>query len=163
MSRKSLAAFSIAAIVLARTACAQEAGPIRVSTIVHGDGSRTVTKVDPSTHTTEASTYGTNNKLQSRIVYLIDDFGNWLESTAFAANGTPLYRSVYKRDQANRLSEILEYSLDDKLLRRTLYHYDAGGRVAAVEMFDGDGNPMRTAQPAPPAAAPTPAKSKKKK
>src|SRR5437016_5447745 len=117
----------------------EDVAAIKVTTTLHDDGSKTVTKLDPDQHTSEATTYDGANKLKQRIVYELDDQNQPASGTVYAANGDVVLKSVYKRDAANRISEEIDYTPDDKLLRRFVYEFGSNGKVTRIRAFDANG------------------------
>src|SRR5581483_8443158 len=93
----------------------EQSSAIKVTTTLHEDGSKTVTKLDPDQHTSEATTFNSADKMQQRIVYDLDDQNQATAGKVYAANGTLLLKCVYKRDSSNRVYEEDDYTPDDKL------------------------------------------------
>ncbi len=127
----------------------EQSSAIKVTTTLHEDGSKTVTKLDPDQHTSEATTFNSADKMQQRIVYDLDDQNQATAGKVYAANGTLLLKCVYKRDSSNRVYEEDDYTPDDKLARRFVYEFGPNGKVAHIRAFDGDGTELRQSQGIP--------------
>jgi hypothetical protein len=116
--------------------------PIRVTTTIHADGSKTVMQTNPDNHTAEAANYDKGNNLQSRIVYNLDDSGQAIGGSAYSAKGKLICKMRYIRDLQNRVGEVDTYSPTDQLTMKQVYHYDSNNRVVKIDVYDGNGNPM---------------------
>jgi len=123
-------------------------GTIRVTTTLHNDGTKTVMKTDPDSHTAEASTYNQANKLQIRVVFNLDDQGQPTGGSTYSPKGVLLCKMRYLRDGTNRVNEVDTYSTTNVLLTRQIYHFDAANRVTKIDSYDGNGNPINST-PAP--------------
>jgi hypothetical protein len=137
---------------------AQEAdAPIRVTTATLNDGSREVTKIDPSTHTAERETQTPNGKLKQKIVYQLNDEGRWVTGVVYNAKGEVIMRATYKYDAGGRLSEEKQFTKDGQFVVKLVYRFNPAGRPVAVDAFDANDNPIRNK------SAPTPVPVKPKR
>lgn len=127
---------------------AQEGGAaIKVTTTVHSDGTQTVLKTDPESHTAESRTLDASQQLVQRTVYTMNDQGQYTGASVYDAKDRLLFKSTYGRDASNRVTEQVDTTPDDKPLRKLIFEYDARGRLARVRTFDAAGNettPMTT-------------------
>jgi hypothetical protein len=121
--------------------------PIKATTTVHEDGSRTVTVMDPEKRTTEETTETSQGKVLRKTTYLLDDRNQPLGAIAYDSKGAVLYRAAYKRDGMNRIDDETITTADGKMIRRRVYTYGANNKVARVDEYDAAGNliaPVRT-------------------
>ena len=129
---------------------------IHAVTVLHQDGTKTVTITDPEKHTSEASTYDGRDKLTEKIVYALDENNQPATGVVYTPENRPLYKSVYKRDAMNRLSEEDDFKMDDQPIGRFVYEYGADGKLHRIRAYDGQGNEVhnsagrRDAQQMPP-------------
>jgi len=131
--------------LLASTASspAQEGGaPLKVTTTIHPDGSRTDTQKDLDARISESKTYNTSQKLVQRVVFTLDDQGRELEGTCYDAKNKITSRVSYRYDAFGFVGEVLEKAPDGTLLRRNIFHRDPNGRITGTDIFDGQGNPL---------------------
>jgi len=126
-----------------------DANTIHASTVLHEDGTRTVTVTDPEKHTSEAETYDAANKLTQKIVYTLDDQNQQASGIVYNARGQAIFKTSYKRDDLNRINEEDDYSMDDQLIRRFVYDFGPDGKVVRIHAFDAQGNeiPQSDARP----------------
>src|SRR5438094_7345057 len=96
---------------------------IKVTTTMHDDGSKTVTRTDPDERTSAAETFDGGGKLRQRVVYQLNDQNQPESGLVYAANGVLIMKSVYKRDGMNRIAEEIDYTPDGSLLRRFVYEF----------------------------------------
>lgn len=123
-------------------AIADEEPAIKVTSVLHPDGSRTETQTDVAARTSEEKTFNAAGKLTRSNLYRLDDSGKPAEGVAYDANGKVLYKFVYTRDALGRISEERDFTADGKLIQRFAYRYAPDGRVAGIDAFDGQGNPL---------------------
>jgi hypothetical protein len=119
---------------------AQEAGtPIRVTTTLHEDGTKTVMKSDPDQRTAEATTYDAADRVRQRVVYALDEQNQPASGIVYDAKGRAVFKSTYKRDGANRIIEQIDYTAADKLVRRMFFEYGANNKVSNIRVIDANG------------------------
>jgi hypothetical protein len=118
---------------------------IRATTVLHEDGSKTVTITDPDKHTSESTTYDGRDRILQRVVYTLDDNNQAASGIAYTADNRPVYKSVYKRDDMNRVKEEDDLTMDDQLIRRYVYDFGPDGKVIKVHAFDPQGNELQPA------------------
>jgi len=138
-------AFSLAwLLACAAPGFAQEEGgnPIKVTTTLHGDGSRTDTKKDIDNHLTETTTYNAANQLVQRDVLTLDDQGLATEGVTYNAKNVIVARMAYKYDALGQINEQITKAPNGSLLGRLVFTRDANGRVT-VQAFDAQGNPIK--------------------
>lgn len=145
--------YSLIGVLLLATGslvCAQNSGetPIKVTTTIHPDGTRTVLRTDPDQHTSESTTYGPKDKVLQRVVYALDDQNQPVTGSAYSLDGKVISKVVFKRNASNQVSEQSEYTPDDRLMRRLVYEYGSGGRVTKIRAYDAQGNELQPASAA---------------
>ena len=123
---------------------AQEGGgnPIKLTSTLHGDGTRTDTQKDIDNHTAETRTYDVSKKLVQRCVYTLNDEGKEVEGVMYNAKGAIVSRSSFKYDIMGRVSEQINKAPDGTLLGRMVISYDATGRPT-MTAYDAQGNLLK--------------------
>jgi len=119
--------------------------PIKITTVFHGDGTRTDTTKDIDNRTEQAVTYNRNNQVIHKWVFALDYEGRQMEGVCYNAKDQIVARVSYKYNPFGHRSEMLEKSPTGVVLRRTIYHRDpATGslRKTEVQEFDRQGNPL---------------------
>ncbi len=142
-----LAAATLAA--LAPALWAQDDGAdnaIHAVTVLHEDGTKTVTITDPDKHSSEATTYDAGGRVTEKIVYGLDESNQIATGVVYTANNVPAFKASYKRDDQNRISEEDDYTMDDQLLRRFVYEFGPDGKLLRIRAFDSQGNEMRQSE-----------------
>ena len=130
----------------AAIASAQDSGGIKVTTVIHEDGTKTVTTLDSDQHTSESVTYDSRNKVRQKVVYILGENNLPETGTAYTASGQIVFKAVYKRDGSNRVTEEIDSSPDGQLLRRFVYEYGADGKVSRIRAYDANGTEMEQSQ-----------------
>ncbi len=143
---KRLLAILLLCLPAASVHAQDSGGEIKVTTIMHEDGTRTVTTTNKDEHTSESVTYGAKDKVTQRIVYTLDEEDVALSGLVYGPNGKIVFKAVYKRDGSNRVVEEIDSAPDGTLLRRFVYEYGANGKVSRVRAYDAAGNEMRPTQ-----------------
>jgi len=142
--KKSFLAFTCTAVCLlafAATAYTQEGGsPIKVTTMLHADGTRTDTTKDIDAHTSESKTYDAANKLIQRATFTLDEDGREVDGILYDAKDKVIGQISYKYDIFGRVKEQSEMSPKGILLRRLVYQRDSKGAVTGIDIYDGQGN-----------------------
>lgn len=125
--------------------CAQDEpdNAIHAVTVLHDDGTKTVTITDPDKHSSESSTYDAGNRLMQKIIYTLDDNNQPASGVVYNQKNLPIFKAVYKRDDMNRVEEEDDYTLDEVLFRRFTYEFGANGKVVRIRAFDGQGNELQ--------------------
>jgi len=118
---------------------------IHAVTVLHEDGTKTVTVTDPVKHTSEASTYDGGDKLTQKIVYTLDDNNQLASGIVYTPDNRPLYKSVYKRDAMGRVSEEDDSKMDDTPIGRFVYEYAPSGKLHRIRAYDSQGNEIHGA------------------
>lgn len=132
---------------LASAVQAQDSGGgIKVTSIMHEDGTKTVTTIDSDQHTSESVTYGPRDKVRQRIVYVLNENDVAESGTVYSPTGQIVFKAVYKRDGLNRVTEEIDSTPDGVMLRRFVYEYGANGKVSRIRAYDAAGNEMRQTQ-----------------
>jgi len=122
---------------------AQEGGsPIKVTTALHGDGTRTDTVKDLDNRTMETKTYSASQKLLERCVYTLDEQGRAVEGVVYSAKDVVTSRMALQYNSMGVLSEKVEKTPNGIVLRRYVYIQDATGRVT-VRTFDAKGTLLK--------------------
>ncbi|MEA3186428.1 MAG: hypothetical protein QOD99_258 [Chthoniobacter sp.] len=126
-----------------------DAATIKVTTMLHEDGSKTVTKIDPLEHTSSAETTDASNKLKQRIVYALDAQNQPATGTVYNAAGVVVMKTAYQHDGSNRITEETDYTPDGQLMRRFVYEFGSTGKVSKIRAYDANGTELRqtTARP----------------
>ncbi|MEI8341272.1 MAG: hypothetical protein WCH43_07015 [Verrucomicrobiota bacterium] len=132
---------ALACVSLAWSAQAQDSG-IKISIMIHDDGSKTVTKLDPDAHTSEASTFNTNEKLEKRIVFNLDENNRTTSGVLYNAAGKPLKKFTYKYDTDRKLQEEQDFTPDDKFTGKFVYEYNLKGVLMKIRAFDANGKEL---------------------
>ena len=141
-------AFLLACHCIALTVRAQDSG-VKVSVVMHDDGSKTVSKVDPDNHTSESATYGTNEKLQNRTVFTLDEKNRAVSGVSYTASGKPVKKFTYKYDESDRLSEEQDFTVDDKYIGKFVYEYSVKGKLTRIRAYDAAGNEVSATRGTP--------------
>ncbi|MDD5349879.1 MAG: hypothetical protein PHQ12_06685 [Chthoniobacteraceae bacterium] len=137
------------AAVLAVPCHAQEGGtPIKITSTLHDDGSRTDTQKDLDNRTEETRTYNAAKKLVQRWVYSLDDQGREVDGVCYDAKDKVIGRVSYKYDPFGHVGEVTEKTPNGTVVRRTVYHRNPDGKVTGTDTFDAQGNPVNP-KPAP--------------
>ena len=121
---------------------AQDAS-IRVSSVLHADGTRTDTQTDVEAGTSEEKTVNAAGKMIRRTVYKLDESGKPAEGTHYSDKNVPTYKFTYTRDTLGRISEEKDYTVDGKLFQRLVYRFGSNGKVIGIDTYDAQGNLVR--------------------
>jgi hypothetical protein len=133
--------FVLLVAYLCRPAIAQDAtDAVRVKTILHQDGTRTVSRTDPSTGEAEETTYDGAGKTLRRIVFRLNAEGKPENGTVYDRNGKPVLVISRRFDIEGRVSEQTESAPTGAVKRRLVFAYDSQGRIVRVDTYDADGN-----------------------
>jgi hypothetical protein len=116
---------------------------VKVTTTLHPDGTRTITKLDAVEHTSESSRYSGERLLQ-RTVFKLNEQNQPESGDFFDGKGTLVHKLKFVRDESGRVSEEIRFTPDDRFVVRYVYRYDATGRVLKMDGYDADGNPLPT-------------------
>jgi len=137
-------AFSLAGLLACATAgFAQEGGnPIKITSTLHGDGTRTDTQKDIDNHTSETKTFDTSKKLVQRCVYTLDEQGREVEGVVYNPKDVIIARVAFSYDPLGRVSGQVEKAPNGTLFRRLVFTRDANGR-ATVVAYDAQGNVIK--------------------
>ena len=117
---------------------------IHAVTVLHQDGTKTVTLTDPDKRTSEASTYDGGGHMTEKVVYTLDDNNQPASGLVYNAANEPMYKAVYKRDSLGRVSEEDDSKLDDQPIGRFVYVYGADGKLLRIRAYDAQGNEVRS-------------------
>ena len=127
-------------LVCAAPGYAQEGGsPIKVTSPLHADGTRTDTQKDLDNRTTETKTYNTANKLVQRSVFTLDAQGLETQGTLYDAKDGVVSLVTNNYDVLGQIAEQIYKKPNGTLLQRLVYTRDPKGRVT-VQAFDAQGN-----------------------
>lgn len=147
--KRHLFAVALTLLLAAGTSCYGQGG-IKVTSVLHDDGSRTDTQTDFDSLTAEAKTYDINKKLIQRATYVVDEKGQPLEGIFYNGKGQIVNQVAYTRDALGRTKEQFDKSANGTLLRKLVYHYDPNGRVSGIDAYDAQGNLMKGSSPSTP-------------
>ena len=116
---------------------------IHVTTTLHEDGTKTVTQINPETHTSEASTYDNRDHLRQKIVYTLDERNQPETGVVYTAANVPVFKAAYTRDNLGRVTEEVDSTMTDQLMRRFVYEFGPDGKVSRIRAFDANGVEMQ--------------------
>lgn len=116
---------------------------IRVTTTLHEDGTKTVTQMNPDSHTSEASTYDARDHLRQKIVYALNERNQPESGVVYTPDNKPVFKAAYTRDNLDRVTEEADYTMADQLIRRFVYEFGADGKVSRIRAFDANGVEMQ--------------------
>lgn len=122
--------------------------PLKVTSTIHGDGSRTDMQVDSDAHTAVSTLLDAAGKVRQTANYQLDDTENPISGSVFDRAGKLLFRSTYKRDSQNRVTEESDFAPTGPLLRRITYDYSADGKLAGIHTYDANGHEILPKTPA---------------
>ena len=136
--------------------CAQEGGaPVKATTILNADGTRTDIVRNLDERTSETMTYNTAGRLTKRMVFTLNDEGREVEGVIYDGNEKVLSRvSIGYDPVTGKMTEQIERSPAGNVLRRAVIRYDANGRAVGAEVFDGQGRKIEGGGAPPPKAKP---------
>jgi len=140
---------AVACCCLAWNVHAQEDVGVKVSIVIHEDGTKTVTKLDPEQHSSEETTYGMKERVLKRVVYALDENNLAQSAVVFNSKGAPERKLVFKYDPLSRLAEEQDYNLQDELLLRFVYEYGKSGKLLRIRAYDANGKEQTSATSAP--------------
>ena len=143
MLRGKFAAAAVIALLTAATALAQS--PIKATTTLHPDGSRTEFTTDTDERTGTSTTYNAAGKLMQKILYQLDEQNQPASGIFYNAKNQVVMKVVYRRDASNRITEQFEYAPNDKLIRRILFEF-SGQKISKVRTFSPDGTELTPAK-----------------
>ena len=142
MMKSSLLALALAMFPLTGSLLAQEAS-IKVTSVMHADGTRTETHTNLEDRTAEEKQLNAAGKMLRRTVYQLDEQGHPSGGTHYSAKNVATYRFEFTRDTLGRISEEKDYTVDGKLFQRMVYRFGANGKVVGIDTYDAQGNLVR--------------------
>ena len=138
--KRLLLAFSLAGLLACAAGHAQEGGtPIKITSTLHNDGTRTDIQKDLDNHTSETKIFDASKRLVQRCLYTLDEQGREREGVVFDAKDKVVARVALTYDPLGRVSEQIEKAPNGALLRRLVFTRDANDRVTIVA-YDAQGN-----------------------
>ncbi len=140
-----------ALLVAALPLRADEQPTLKVSAMLHSDGTRTETTTNLEANTSEEKKLDAKGQQISRILFELDEQKTPMSGTVFNAKDQPVYRFEYERDPFGKITEERKFTPAGAFAQRLVYHYNPQGRVSRVEAFDAQGNPIGTTQKTAPA------------
>ena len=153
--KKLLFACAFAALGLgwaAPAGVAQESAGVKVTTILHNDGTRTDIQKDFDSHTEETRTYDTAQRLIKRSSFTLDDQGRELEGVIYNAKGAVLSRVNYSYDPVGRLKEQIDRNPAGQVVRKTVFRHDFQGQIIGADVFDAQGRQLLSGSASDPRA-----------
>ena len=124
--------------LLGMNAAAQE--PIKATTTMHPDGSRSLLVINPDTRIAEETLENASGKAMRKTTYELDDRNQPLTALMRDAKGTVISRSSYRRDPtSSRLDEETISDPSGKMIRRRVYSYGTQNKVSRVDEYDAAG------------------------
>jgi hypothetical protein len=105
-------------------------------TILHPDGSRTVSKKDLEAQVINQETFNPSGTLVMKRVYQLNAAGKEQRGFVFDGYNQLIYRIGYIYDEIDRLKEELLYNMVGQVVRRQIYEYNRVGQlVRPVKAF----------------------------
>jgi hypothetical protein len=98
-------------------------------TILHPDGSRTVSKKDLDAKVINQETYNSSGSVVMKRVYQLDAEGKEQRGFVFDAYNNLIYRIGYLYDEIDRLKEEVLYNTHGQIVRRQIYEYNRVGQL----------------------------------
>ena len=139
--KTALLAFALGLLPVAGL-LAQDAS-IKVSSVLHADGTRTETVTNLEERTSEEKQVNAAGKMLRRTVYTLDEQGLPSGGTHYSAKNVPTYRFEFTRDTMGRIAEEKDYTVDGKLFQRLVYRFGSNGKVIGIDTYDAQGNLVR--------------------
>ncbi len=99
----------------------------RVRTVLHKDGSRTVSTQDLNARELEELTYSQRRVIVQRKRFLLDDQSRAIQGVIFDGGGDLVARVEFGFDGLGRMTEERTYNAKGEVVRRLLYRYNAMG------------------------------------
>ena len=130
-----LAVLSAVVFLVLSPVHAQQAMDVWARTVLHADGSRTVSKKDSKSRIIEERTYTGDDFLLMKRLYQIDEKGNSQRGFVFDNNNNMIYRIAYAYDEIDRLREEVLYNMNGQVVRRQIYDYDHQGKPMRPKAF----------------------------
>ena len=128
---KHLCAF-IGLFLLSPVAWGQGGNPaasmIVAKTIRHPDGTRSESVRDPITRQVTETTYGANEVVVSRRMYLLNERGQATQGSIYDGSGNLVARSVSYFDEFGRAKEDRLLNVRGEVFRQTIYEYGPDGK-----------------------------------
>jgi hypothetical protein len=118
-------------------------------TILHPDGSRTVSKKDLESKVINQETFNASGTLVMKRVYQLDAAGKEQRGFVFDGYNQLIYRIGYIYDEIDRLKEEVLFNTRGQVVRRQIYEYNRVGQVIRpVKAFTFEGAiPQNALQP----------------
>jgi len=135
MNTTRVAAFCLLSAVLSTAAPAAQRvreyreGDVWVRTVLHDNGTRTVSKKDINTKQMEKKVLNAEDVLVARSIFQIDSEGNFQRGQIFNGRGQLMYVSEFIYDDYGRLMEERVSDGNRRPVRRLVYKYDAFGKA----------------------------------
>ena len=109
-------------------------------TILHPDGSRTISKKDTNAQVINQETLNATGQLIMKRVYQLDAEGKEQRGFVFDSNNQLIYRIGFFYDEIGRLKEEALYNTLGVVVRRQIYEYDrVGNLIRPVKAFTFEG------------------------
>lgn len=99
----------------------------KVRTILHKDGTRTVSTQDHNARELEELTYSARRVIVQRKRFLLDEQSRAIQGVIFDGNGDLIARVEFGFDGLGRMTEERTYNAKGEVVRRLLYRYNAMG------------------------------------
>ncbi|MFT4640169.1 MAG: hypothetical protein ACI8T1_003494 [Verrucomicrobiales bacterium] len=109
-----------------------------VSTIIHDDGSKTLSNRDLVKRTMQQETYSPRGVLQMKRIFQLDREGKVRSGLAFDGAGKPVFKFKYVYDDLDRLSEEQIHDMKDQRVRLMKTVYDDQGKGSRVAITDAN-------------------------
>ncbi|MEM7144168.1 MAG: hypothetical protein AAF591_03470 [Verrucomicrobiota bacterium] len=109
-------------------------------TILHPDGSRTISKKDTNAQVINQETLNATGQLIMKRVYQLDAEGKEQRGFVFDSRNQLIYRIGFFYDEIGRLKEEALYNTLGVVVRRQIYEYDrVGNLIRPVKAFTFEG------------------------
>lgn len=127
--------------------------PIRATTKLHPDGSKTVVIVSPEKRTADETVSDASGKVVSKKQFVLDESGTALGAIYQDLKGNVRYKVKYTRDASGRVIQNTLLGKDGAYLGKRIFHYNTRGDVTQVDDYNANDVLIRPAVPAKPGKA----------
>jgi hypothetical protein len=127
--------FGLCCLLLACVASGQSARVVGRS-IYHSDHSRTEVVTNPEVHEMTESTYGADNVLSVRKVFLLNERGEPTQGNVYDGRGQLVARVQCLYDDLGRRGEDRLVNLDGEVFQRVIYGYNDKGKALPPKVIN---------------------------
>ncbi len=140
---KRLAFAALALLAAAAVAGAEEAN-IKVTSVVHPDGSKTDTITNFAERTSEERLVNQAGKVLRRTIFTLDDEGRQNGGVVYGPDNKPLSRFQFVRDAMGNIIEHRDYTVKGEVIQRKIYRLSGEGKVLGIDTYDKNGTLVHT-------------------